>query len=86
MPLETPLGSLHLWCSKSRLPPTFPVGTSTSKLIDSTICYIVQGGHTLKNKIKYMYVTSAGIPEVQRKQIFWLANFASLNYDEPARK
>ena len=33
---QTPLGSLHLWHSKSRLQPTFPVGASTSKLIDST--------------------------------------------------
>ena len=52
------------------------------------VCYTVQGVHTLKNKIKYMYVTSAGIPEVQRKQIFGLFNFTSLNYmyDEPAWK
>ena len=34
---QTPLGSSHLWHSKSRLPPTFPVWTSTSKLIDSTV-------------------------------------------------
>ena len=33
---QTPLGSLRLWRSKSRLPPTFPVGTCTLKLIDST--------------------------------------------------
>ena len=33
---QNPLGSLRLWCSKSRLPPTFPVGTSTLKRIDST--------------------------------------------------
>ena len=33
---QTPLGSSRLPHSKSRLPPTFPVGTSTSKLIDST--------------------------------------------------
>ena len=33
---QTPLGSWRLPHLKSRLPPTFPVGTSTSKLIDST--------------------------------------------------
>ena len=33
-----PLGSSRLWRSKSRLLPTFPVETSTSKLIDSTVC------------------------------------------------
>ena len=37
----TPLGSLRLWRSKSRLPPTFPVGTSTLKLIDSTAAHFL---------------------------------------------
>ena len=36
---QTPLGSSHLRRLRSRLPPTFPVGTSTSKLIDSTVYY-----------------------------------------------
>ena len=34
---QTQLGSLRLWCSKSRLVPTCPVGTPTLKLIDSTV-------------------------------------------------
>ena len=33
---QTPLGSSRLRQSKNRLPPNFPVRTSTSKLIDST--------------------------------------------------
>ena len=33
---QTHLGSLRSWRLKSCLPPTFSVGTSTSKLIDST--------------------------------------------------
>ena len=37
-----PQESLRLWRSKSRLPPTFPVRTSTSKLIASTdMCVFV---------------------------------------------
>ena len=33
-------GSSRLRCSKCRLPPTFPVGMSTSKLIDSTAMWL----------------------------------------------
>ena len=48
---QTPLGSSHLQHLRSRLPPTFPVGTSTSKLIDSTAIL-----HLLRNYQWFLYL------------------------------
>ena len=57
---QTPLGSLCLWCSKSRLLPTFPVGKSTSKLIDSTVKGLISLNPLLpKSDLVYWFYSNA---------------------------
>ena len=76
---QDPLGSSRLWHSKSRLPPTFPVGTSTSKLIDST----VKGTNCQHDHANlYMYTVESRFlePSVSRTSRYLKPNLVSIGF------